>query len=93
MRLDLSLSNSALYAGLDIQELAGRPTLVTPSHEAIPVLLRNLSTLVIDSEEVTLTGGMAIWAYLVVFHFLHGRTKRVYYEDGRGERLLIAAHG
>ena len=40
-----------------------------------------------------LTGGMAIWAYLAVFHYLHGRTKRIWYEDGRGERVLVAAHG
>jgi hypothetical protein len=93
LRLDLSLSNSDLYAGLDVQELAGRPTLVTPPQVAIPVLLRNLSTFAIDSEEVTLTGGMAIWAYLAAFHFLHGRTKHIYYENGRGERILIAAHG
>ena len=47
----------------------------------------------IDREEVTLTGSMAIWAYLVAFHFLHGKTKRIYYEDGRGVRVLVAAHG
>lgn len=93
MRLDLSLSNSILYAGLDVRELAGVPTLVTPPTEPIPVLLRNLTALAIDPEEVTLTGGMAIWAYLVAFHFLHGRTRRIHYEDGRGERVLIAAHG
>jgi hypothetical protein len=44
-------------------------------------------------QEVVLTGGMAIWAYLVVFHFLHGRTRKILYEDGRGERVLVAAHG
>jgi hypothetical protein len=93
VRLDLSLSNTALYADLEIQDLAGRQTLLTPPAEAIPILVRNLSTLAIDPEEVTLTGGMAIWAYLAAFHFLHGRTKRVYYEDGRGQRVLVAAHG
>jgi len=40
-----------------------------------------------------LTGAMAIWAYLAVFHLLHGKTRRIYYQDGRGERLLVAAHG
>jgi hypothetical protein len=93
VKLDLSLSNSLLYDELSIEELAGRLTLLTPPAEAIPVIARNLSRLEIDPEEVTLTGGMAIWAYLVVFHVLHGRTKRVYYEDGRGARVLVAAHG
>ena len=93
MILDLSLGNKVLYAGLTVSVLAGRPTLTTPPEEAIPVLLANLAHLPIDSEEVVLTGGMAIWAYLVVFHALHGKTKRIYYEDGRGERILVAAHG
>jgi hypothetical protein len=29
----------------------------------------------------------------VVFHYMHGRTRRIVYEDGRGERVLVAAHG
>jgi hypothetical protein len=91
--LDLSLSNESLYAGLQIQELAGRLALVTPPQEAIPILVGNLERLPIDPDEVILTGGMAIWAYLVVFHFLHGKTRRIYYEDGRGNRVLVAAHG
>jgi hypothetical protein len=91
--LDLSPTNRALYAGLDLQERAGKPTLLTPPVEAIPVLVANLRRLEIDSEEVVLTGGMAIWAYLVVFHFLYGRTRRILYMDGRGERVLVAAHG
>ena len=91
--LDLSLGNQVLYAGLSADVLAGRPTLTTPLEEAILVLLANLSRLPIDPEEVVLTGGMAIWVYLVVFYALHGKTKRIYYEDGRGERILVAAHG
>ena len=93
MILDLSLANGALYAGLDIQQLAGKATLLTPPAEAIPAISTNLGAMAIDPEEVVLTGAMAIWAYLVVFHLLHGRTRRIYYQDGRGDRLLIAAHG
>jgi hypothetical protein len=91
--LDLSLANAALYCGLEAQELAGKATLLTPPEEAIPVISRNLAALEIDRDEVVLTGAMSIWAYLVVFHFLHGKTRRIYYQDGRGKRLLIAAHG
>lgn len=93
MTLDLSLSNVALYGGLDIRLLAGKLTLVTPPVEAIPVIASNLAKVEIDPEEVTLTGGMAIWVYLVVFHLLHGRTRRVSYDDGRGTSVLVAAHG
>jgi hypothetical protein len=91
--LDMSLTNRDLYAGLDVQLTAGRPTLLTPADSAIPVLLANLARLSIDPQEVVLSGGMAIWAYLVVFHYLHGRTTRIFYEDGRGAKVLVAAHG
>lgn len=93
MILDLSLNNRDLYAGLEIREDAGRLNLITPSAVAIPVILRNLGSMPIDRDEVVLTGSMAIWAYLVVFHWLHGRTSRIWYEDGRAERVLVAAHG
>ena len=91
--IDLSLSNEGLYRGLEGKDLAGSLTLLSDPESAVPLLLSNLSELSIDPEEVVLTGRMAIWAYLVVFHHLHGRTKRIYYEDGRGQRILIAAHG
>jgi len=93
MILDLSLHNDDLYRGLEIEEHAGRLNLVTPPAEAIPVVLRNLEAMPPDHDEIVLTGSMAIWAYLVVFHWLHGRTRRIWYEDGRGERVLVAAHG
>ena len=93
MILDLSLRNDRLYAGLDVGRDAGKLNLRTPPAAAIDVIAANLERMEIDPEEVTLTGGMAIWAYLVVFHYLHGRTKRIYYQDGTGNRVLVAAHG
>jgi hypothetical protein len=99
-RLDLSLPRTPevldahpIYRGLAVELLAGKPTLVTPAEEAIPVLAANAEALSYDPAEVTLTGPMAIWAYLVVFHVLHGRTKRIYFEDPRQGRILVAAHG
>jgi hypothetical protein len=36
---------------------------------------------------------MAIWAYLVVFHTVIHRFRRVYYDDGKPQgKILIAAH-
>jgi hypothetical protein len=93
MIIDLSLANSRLYSGLTVGVLAGRPTLLEPPEDAITVIVGNLSAMTVDPEEVVLTGGMAIWAYLAVFHSLHGKTKRIYYQDGRGHRVLVAAHG
>jgi len=97
-RLDLSLDNAELYVGCDIQEVAGRLTLITPASQASNIIGRNagiiVERLVADGvEELTLTGAMAIWVYLVVFHASVHRFRRVYYDDGRpGGKLLIAAH-
>lgn len=96
--LDLSLTNAELYAGCDVQEVAGRLTLITPASQALNIIGRNahdiVERLVADGvEELTLTGAMAIWAYLVVFHNAVHRFRRVYYDDGRpGGKILIAAH-
>ena len=93
MILSLSLDNADLYRGLDIGIDAGKRNLRTPPAEAIPVIVANVLQMHIDPDEVVLTGAMAIWAYLVVFHALHGRTRRLLYEDGMGDRVLVAAHG
>lgn len=93
MTLDLSLHHEALYSGLDVAREAGKLNLRTPPEAAIAAITANLDRIAIDPDEVILTGGMAIWAYLVVFHYLHGRTKRIYYQDGIGNRVLVAAHG
>ena len=93
MILSLALDNEALYCGLDIAVEAGKLNLRTPPDEAIAVMAGNIGAMAIDPEEVVLTGGMAIWAYLAVFHAIHGRTCRIWYEDGVGRRILVAAHG
>ncbi len=95
---DLSLLNADLYAGCEIQEVAGRRTLMTPPAEAVNLIGRNAcgisEKLVADGvEELTLTGAMAIWAYLVVFHGVVHRFRYVYYDDGKPHgKVLIAAH-
>lgn len=91
--LDLSLNNDRLYHGLDIAREAGKLNLRTPPAAAIEAMFANLETIDLDPGEVVLTGPMAIWAYLAVFHYLHGKTRRIYYQDGTGHRVLVAAHG
>ena len=93
MIIDLSLNNKVLYEGCLIEEVAGRLNLVTPVAEAVNAVGRNAAKMVLDPEEIELTGPMAVWAYLVVFHVVVHKTRRVYYNDGRGNRVLVAAHG
>ncbi|MEN9614396.1 MAG: hypothetical protein RLZZ347_703 [Candidatus Parcubacteria bacterium] len=97
MTIDLSLKNTALYQGCEIQEVAGRQNLVTPAADAVNIVGRNANALVTsvpreDRGEVELTGPMAVWSYLVVFHAVVHAFSKVYYNDGRN-KVLVAAHG
>jgi hypothetical protein len=96
--IDLSLKNESLYSGCEIETVAGRMNLVTPIAEAIEVIGENISTFLesvpgTDRNVVTLTGPMAVWAYLIVFHAVVHLFREVKYNDGRGEDILIARHG
>lgn len=123
MKLDLSLNNEMLYAGADIEEVAGKLNLKTPVTEAVNLVGRNVSLILnahrmahskayweafttgqfetvkntkewqSEWDEITLTGPMAVWSYLVVFHCVVHRFSKVYYDDGRSGPVLIAAHG
>lgn len=98
MKIDMSLANAALYAGCEIEEVGGRHNLKTPAAEAVNIVGRNFAKIVgetpaADRTEVTLTGPMAVWAYLVVFHGAVHAFSKVYYDDGRTGPVLIAAHG
>jgi hypothetical protein len=96
MKIDLSLKNDQLYKGCVIEEVAGRLNLTTPVSEAVQIVGRNIHEMVkaeTDRGEVTLTGPMAVWSYLVVFHAVVHAFARVHYDDGRGNCVLVAAHG
>lgn len=98
MKIDLSLTNADLYAGCIIEEVAGRLNLKTAVAEAVNTVGRNIHRILADvpadqRSEVTLTGPMAVWAYLVVFHAVVHRFSKVYYDDGRTGPVLVAAHG
>lgn len=95
-KINLGLDNQSLYAGCEVNEVAGRLNLTTPVAEAVNIVGRNVSKIVAecdDREEVTLTGPMAVWSYLVVFHQVVHAFTRVYYDDGRSGPVLVAAHG
>ena len=94
--INLALTNTTLYKGCVIEEVAGRLNLTTPVEEAVNIVGRNIAAMVAEAEdrsEVVLTGPMAVWAYLVVFHAVVHAFAHVYYDDGRGNRVLVAAHG
>jgi len=98
MKIKLDLTNTILYDGCEIEEVAGRLNLKTPVKEAVNIVGRNIGKMIADLPnterfEVELTGPMAVWAYLVVFHVVVHRFDKVYYNDGRNERVLIAAYG
>lgn len=97
MEINLSLANSVLYAGCQIEEVAGRLNLTTPVAEAIAIVGRNVRAIVeatpqSERTEVVLTGPMAVWAYLVVFHAVVHVFTSVKYNDGKGS-YLVAKHG
>ena len=97
MKLDLSLHNTALYKGCVIEEIAGRLNLRTPIGEAVGLVGRNVAAIVQATppearDSVTLTGPMAVWAYLIVFHEVVHTFKEVQYFDGRNA-VVLARHG
>ena len=97
MKMDLSLYNTALYAGCEIEEVAGRLNLKTPIGEAVGLVGRNIAAIVQSippeaRESVTLTGPMAVWSYLVVFHEVVHCFTEVSYFDGRNV-VVLARHG
>lgn len=96
--IDLGLGNARLYAGCEIEEVGGRKNLLTPVAEASNIIGKNIAEIVAETpaterDLVTLTGPMAVWAYLVVFHAVLHAFARVNYSDGRGNDVTIAAHG
>ena len=93
MVIDLGLKNGDLYTGCQVDEVAGRLNLTTTISDAVNIVGRNINAVTIDPESVTLTGPMAVWSYLIVFHAVVHRTKKVYYDDGRSGAVLVAAHG
>ena len=93
--INLGLENKELYDGCTISEVGGRLALVTPPAEAANIIGRNAARMVEmapDRATITLTGPMAVWAYLVVFHIVVHRFGEVVYDDGRGNQVLIAKH-
>ena len=92
-KIDLGLSNATLYDGCSVEEVAGRLNLTTPVNDAVNIVGRNITNMNLSGDEITLTGPMAVWSYLVVFHAVVHRFRRVYYDDGRSGPVLVAAHG
>lgn len=96
MIIDLSLRNDQLYAGCNVEEVAGRLNLTTPVSDAVGIVGRNINMMlegIMIDDEVLLTGPMAVWSYLVVFHAVVHRFKTVKYDDGRGNCVVVAKHG
>lgn len=98
LTIDLSLRNIVLYTGCSVEEVAGRANLITPPEEAANIIGKNINNYISsldrrDLESVTLTGAMAVWAYLVVFHAVVHAFREIWYDDGRNSPVLLAKHG
>lgn len=98
MKIDLSLSNELLYRGCTIESVAGRLNLTTPVSEAVEIVGANISAIVaaVPASErgtVTLTGPMAVWAYLIVFRAVANAFGEVIYDDGRSAPVVVARRG
>lgn len=98
VRLDLSLTNLILYRDCAIESVAGRLNLTTPVIDAVNIVGRNVNEWVRtlrpeEKTDITLTGPMAVWSYLIIFHAVVHTFAKVYYDDGRTGPVLIAAHG
>jgi len=97
IKIDLGLGNNALYQGCEVTEVGGRLTLITEPAEASNIVGRNAIAIIEATpadqrDEVVLTGPMAVWAYLVVFHQVVHKFRKVVYDDGRGGLVLVAQH-
>ena len=96
VRIDIGLSNDALWAGCEIIVIGGRANLVTAPKIALEIMAKNLGKIIDppqERSEVTLTGPMAVWAYMVAFHAVLHKYTSVYYDDGKSGPLLVAQHG
>jgi hypothetical protein len=98
MVIDLSLTNNDLYAGCEVELVAGRFNLTTPVSQAIEIVGTNIGNMIAtipqaDRNSVTLTGPMAVWSYLIVFHAVVHAFAEVKYNDGRSDDVVIARHG
>lgn len=97
LTIDLSLKNEWLYRGCVIEEVAGRLNLATPPAQAVNIIGKNIMDFLSSldpsaRDSVLLTGPMAVWAYLIVFHAVLHAFGEVWYSDGRTE-ILLARHG
>jgi len=77
--------------------VAGRLNLKTPVAEGVTLVGRNIAAIVQATppesrDSVTLTGPMAVWAYLITFHAVVHTFKEVRYSDGRNT-VVLARHG
>lgn len=91
---DVSLDNTQLWEGCEIEEVAGRKNVTTHMQEAINKIGKNAKAMLdpIADDTIVLTGAAPVWAYLTVFHQAVHRFSNVYYNDGRGGEAKVAKH-
>lgn len=99
LTIDLSIStDSPVYAGVDITQAGGRANITTEPQAAADRIGAAVNAIVHDTppqerHTIVLTGAAPIWAYAVAIHAALHACTRLYTDDGRGHRVLVAAHG
>jgi hypothetical protein len=100
LEINMSLANAELYQGLQIEEVGGRSNLkIEDAATAANIVGRNAQKMVDahfneggSSDTVILSGPMAMWSYLLVFHSVVHRFKEIRYHDGK-LTWIVARHG
>lgn len=92
-KLNIGFDNNAVWAGCNVESVAGRYNLTTPIADAINVVGANVAAMNLSGDEIEITGGCPVPITLIVYHVVLHRFKKVWYRDGKGDVFLVAAHG
>lgn len=93
MKLDLSLNNFTLYEGISIAKVGGR-LVIDLSDEVLNKIGENIEKWLQtqeDRSEIILTGAAPIPVYLIAFHLVVHRFRKVRYTNEMYD-LLISRH-
>ena len=98
MEIDLGFGNEELYLGCDIREENGERVIKTLPHFVKSIIRANVRRIVENDkgnhEEIILFGPIKvpneIWIYMIVSHAVVHHYRKIWYDNGLGDVILIA---
>ena len=98
MKIDLEFGNEELYLGCDICEEGGERVIKTLPHFIKSIIKANVKRIIESDkgnhEEIILFGPLVasndIWIYMIVSHVVIHHYRKIWYDNGRGDYILIA---